>query len=204
METSALAPVLSITDRAVHQIVALLAAEESDDELALQIEITGVRGTEFTYDLVFESLENAADDDAIYRQGDLVVLVPAGSIPMLKGATLDLPSVGVEEGLVLRNPNKPNPLADVNLTLTGELAERVGQLITMVVNPALESHAGYVELAGVEDDRVYLTMGGGCHGCAASALTLKTGIERMIVDHIPEITKVIDVTDHATGATPYY
>lgn len=204
METSALAPVLSITDRAIDQIVTLLAAEGSEEQLALRVEITGVRGTEFTYDLVFESLGDAADDDAIYHQGDLVVLVPSGSIPMLNGATLDLPSVGVEEGLVLRNPNKPNPLTDVNLTLTGELAERVSQLITMVVNPALESHAGFVELAGVDGDRVFLTMGGGCHGCAASALTLKTGIERMIIDHIPEINEVVDVTDHTTGATPYY
>jgi len=37
-----------------------------------------------------------------------------------------------------------------------------------------------------------------------AAVTLSQGIEVAILDSIPEITEVIDVTDHATGENPYY
>ena len=47
-------------------------------------------------------------------------------------------------------------------------------------------------------------MGGGCQGCAVSSLTLREGIEKSIVQHVPEITEVVDATDHTAGANPYY
>ena len=47
-------------------------------------------------------------------------------------------------------------------------------------------------------------MGGGCQGCAVSAMTLRQGIERAIKDNVPEVTDVIDVTDHDAGENPFY
>ncbi|MGI9183191.1 MAG: NifU family protein [Longimicrobiaceae bacterium] len=51
---------------------------------------------------------------------------------------------------------------------------------------------------------LYLRMSGGCQGCAASAATLRMGIERMVKESIPEIQGVVDVTDHTAGVNPYY
>ena len=71
--------------------------------------------------------------------------------------------------------------------------------------PALASHGGYATLVGVdEDNNVYVTMGGGCQGCSASAATLKDGIRSSIMEHIPEVAEVIDATDHAAGESPFY
>jgi Fe/S biogenesis protein NfuA len=47
-------------------------------------------------------------------------------------------------------------------------------------------------------------MGGGCQGCAVSAMTLRDGIETAILANIPEITEVVDTTDHAAGENPFY
>jgi Fe/S biogenesis protein NfuA len=56
----------------------------------------------------------------------------------------------------------------------------------------------------VSDDTLYLRMGGGCQGCAASAAPLRQGIERMVRQEVPEIENIIDVTDHEAGVDPYY
>jgi len=51
---------------------------------------------------------------------------------------------------------------------------------------------------------VYVELSGGCQGCGLAAVTLKQGIERMIMEQVPEVAGVIDVTDHASGSDPYY
>ena len=49
-----------------------------------------------------------------------------------------------------------------------------------------------------------LRMSGGCQGCAASAATLRGGVENMLRAALPGIRDIVDVTDHAAGAAPYY
>lgn len=197
--------VLTVTDTAVTKILELREAEDDPAELALRVAVTGIAGPEYTYDLTFESMAEAEDTDLVYHQGDLPVMVPADSTDQLSGATLDLPSTDGSGGLVLRNPNRPDPLAGAgDLDLTGTTAEKVQQLLDQQVNPGLAAHGGYAELKGVDDDKVYVLMGGGCQGCAVSAMTLREGISKAITSAIPEITEVIDVTDHEAGENPYY
>lgn len=85
-----------------------------------------------------------------------------------------------------------------------ELKEKVQALIDASINPAIANHGGFVQLVDVKDTTVYLQMGGGCTGCGAANMTLKMGIERLIKDEIPEVTEVLDATDHAAGQNPYY
>ena len=88
--------------------------------------------------------------------------------------------------------------------MSEDLKTRVQELIETMINPAVAGHGGFVELIDVTDNRVYLQMGGGCQGCGAADVTLKSGIERLIKEEIPEITEVPDTTDHASGENPYY
>ena len=203
--------VFSITPAALERVVGVRDAEEDPASLALRIEVVGVNGPDYTYDLSFETLDEAADDD--HRQsfpvdGDvapLVLLVPAGSVDRLRGATLDLPTAAGQSGLVIRNPNRPNPLLGVeNLTLEGDVADKVRQLLAEAINPSLAAHGGFATLVGVEDDRVFLTMGGGCQGCSLSQATMVQGIATAIREAIPEVTEVVDVTDHTAGDNPFY
>ncbi len=85
-----------------------------------------------------------------------------------------------------------------------EVKEKVQELLDNAINPAVAGHGGYIELIDVKENTVYLRMSGGCQGCGAADVTLKAGIERMIFEEIPEITEVLDVTDHASGTNPYY
>jgi Fe/S biogenesis protein NfuA len=201
--TSSDLAVLTVTPEAIARILELREAEDEPAGLALRVEVTGTNGVEYAYDLSFDPLADADDADAVYRQGDLPVVVPAGSLEQLDGATLDIPAGG-GAGLVLRNPNRPNPLSGKHLELTGTVAEKVQQLLTEQINPALAAHGGYAELKGVEGSVVYVTMGGGCQGCAVSAMTLRDGITRSIQEAIPEVTEVVDTTDHAAGENPFY
>lgn len=85
-----------------------------------------------------------------------------------------------------------------------EMMERVQTLVDDLINPTLASHGGMVELVGVEDGVVSMRMSGGCQGCGAAQLTMAQGIELLVRDEIPEVKKIVDVTDHASGANPYY
>lgn len=197
--------VITITDRAHAQILELRAAEEEGDALGLRIEVTGVHGRDFTYDLAFEPVADAADDDHRYDDRGLTVVVPADSVDDLRGATLDIPTAAGQGGLVLRNPNRPAvPALGDPIELTGTPEEKVRQLLDQQVNPALAAHGGYATLVKVEGAAAHISMGGGCQGCAVSAMTLRDGIEAAILASVPEITSVVDTTDHAAGENPFY
>jgi Fe/S biogenesis protein NfuA len=198
--------VLTVTATARDKILELRAQEDEPDSLGLRIEVTGVQGVEYTYDLTFDPVSEAdeAAGDLVEAQGDLPVIIPGESVDSLRGATLDLPTTDGQQGLVLRNPNRPDPLSGMHLELTGSVEDKVRQLLDGQINPSLAMHGGFAALERVDDDVVYVTMGGGCQGCAVSAMTLREGIARSIKEAIPEVSEVMDTTDHALGENPYY
>ena len=197
--------VVEVTEAALAKVIEIRDAEEEPETLALRIAVTGVSGIDYVYDLAFVPIAEADPDDIRWDSDGLTVLVPADSRAKLGGSTLDLPSNPVQGGLVVRNPNRPNPLGDIGtLDLTGELPERVTQLLDQRINPALASHGGFATLVGVDGGTVFVTMGGGCQGCSMSQATLTEGIQKAILEAIPEVTEVIDATDHAAGDNPFY
>ncbi|HYC77696.1 MAG TPA: NifU family protein [Planctomycetota bacterium] len=84
------------------------------------------------------------------------------------------------------------------------IREKVQKVLDFEVNPAVAGHGGFIEIVDVRDKAVVLKMGGGCQGCSSSAATLYEGVAKAIKDKVPEVAEVIDSTDHAAGATPYY
>lgn len=196
--------ILEITDEALVKVLETQAGEEDADTLALRVEVTGSQGVDYTYDLSFETIAEAAETDIVYKVGDVTVMIPADSVDNLRGATLDLPSNPMQGGLVIRNPNRPNPLEGKDITLEGTLPEKIQQLLDQQINPALAAHGGAAQLVGVEDTVAYVSMSGGCQGCSMSAATLRDGITVMISQTIPEITQVIDTTDHEAGDNPFF
>lgn len=88
--------------------------------------------------------------------------------------------------------------------MSDDLKTKVQELLDGGINPAVAGHGGYIELLDVKENTAYIRMSGGCQGCGMADVTLKAGIERMIFEEIPEITQVLDVTDHAAGSNPYY
>ena len=198
------APVLTVSPAALERVLEIRDGEEDPGTLCLRVAITGTSGTDYTYDLAFEVISELDEADDLSVQGGLTVVVAADSVDDMRGATLDVPSASGQGGLVIRNPNKPNPLVGRNIELTGDLADKVRQLLAEAVNPSLAAHGGFADLVGVEDTTVFITMGGGCQGCSMSAATLREGIQVAIKEAIPEVTDVVDVTDHEAGDNPFY
>ncbi len=197
--------VMTVTEAAFAKVLEVRNEEDDPAGLALRVSITGSQGVDYVYDLAFFEIAAAPEDDVRWEVDDLSFLIPAEDREKLAGATLDLPSNPTQGGLVIRNPNRPNPLGDIGtLELTGEIPEQVGQLIAERINPALASHGGYATLVGIEGSTAYVTMGGGCQGCSMSAATLTEGIRSAILEAVPEILEVVDATDHSAGENPFY
>jgi Fe/S biogenesis protein NfuA len=201
--------VLTITEPARRKVLELRAAEPEADRLALCVEVTGTRGGEYTYDLYFQPIEEAEPTDVVQDDGELKVVIPADSVDALRGATLDMSRDLLNPGMVMVNPNRPptpaSPqMGEAPLELTGTVEERVRQVLEARINPAIAAHGGRAELDRVEGDTVFLRLAGGCQGCAMSRMTLTQGIEVTLREAIPEIGRVVDVTDHAAGADPFY
>ena len=194
--------VLSIAPDALDMIVQLKEQEPGDGEFALSIEVTGFRGPQFTYELAFVALADKKDGWVEERHGDLAVIFPSEDAEKLDGASLDI----TDQGLAMNNPNSPAPpeISAPAGDLSGPLVDRVQQVLQEQVNPAIASHGGGAELVSVDGTIAYLRLFGGCQGCGLAQVTLKQGIERILLDSIPELTQVVDVTDHASGTDPYY
>lgn len=201
--------VLRATDAAVAMVSELRANEDDQDSLALWIEVTGSNGNAYTYDMYFQPIADAQPGDWSDEQDDLKIVIPAESIPKMQGAVLDVNSDGGETGMVIVNPNQPPTMgspamAGPPVDLSGDVAQRVLQVLEAQINPSIAAHGGRADLVAVEDDAAYLRLSGGCAGCGMAAVTLSQGIEVALRDSVPEITRVIDVTDHASGTNPYY
>ncbi|HEY5889445.1 MAG TPA: NifU family protein [Acidimicrobiia bacterium] len=194
--------VITIVEDALDMIRQLRDQEPGDEEFALSIEVTGFRGPQFSYELAFVALSDKKEGWVVERHGDMAVIFPEQDTEKLDGAALELTG----EGLVMNNPNSPAPpaMSAPAGDLAGPLVERVQQVITQQVNPAIASHGGGAELVSVDGTIAYLRLFGGCQGCGLAQVTLKQGIERIILESIPELTSVVDVTDHASGDDPYY
>ncbi len=61
------------------------------------------------------------------------------------------------------------------------------------IRPMLQRDGGNVELVGVEGSVVKVRLTGACRGCPMSQMTLKGGIERVIMQEVPEVTEVVAV-----------
>ncbi len=194
-------PALSITPDALEMVRQLRDQEPGDAEVGLLLEITGLRQGQFAYELAFIPVEDATGDHVIERHSDLAVIMPQKDLENFSGSTL---SIG-EQGLSMDNPNTPSPtMAAPQGSLDGPLADQVAQVLAEAVNPAIASHGGRAELVSVDGTVAYLKLGGGCQGCGMAQVTLKEGIERILLESIPELTDIVDVTDHASGTDPYY
>ncbi|HEX9642549.1 MAG TPA: NifU family protein [Acidimicrobiia bacterium] len=203
--TTATDHVISISGAALDEILGL-RAQETVTDLHLGLRIAGVGSNGFRYETAFVRPDEVAPNDHVEMHGGLPVAIPQDSIDNLRGAELDISSDPAAPGLVLRNPNPATPALghDGSIELTGAVEERVRQLLDEHINPAIAAHGGVATLMSVEAETAYLELGGGCQGCGLAAMTLRQGIETAILHNIPEITEVVDVTNHDAGENPFY
>lgn len=202
-------PILIVTDAAREKALWFRSRDPEAEKLALWLEVTGSSGGKYQYNMFLQYLDRAGAEDAVQHHDDLSVVVPAASVEALRGATLDRSGDVETGGIFVDNPNTP-PSASPAVgsrapaDLSGDVPQRVLQVLEQQINPSIASHGGRAELVAVEDDTAYLRLSGGCQGCGMASVTLGQGIEVAVLDAVPEIARVVDVTDHAAGTNPYF
>jgi Fe/S biogenesis protein NfuA len=188
--------ILDLTEAARDKIESVMRAEKLTDDSAVRVSVDEL-GAAFRYRLEFVAKSERAADDAAVDAGGILILIDAESVPRIRGATLEFIDDLSGSGFRFDNPNKPK-------LLENPLAARVQKVLEDQINPGVASHGGVVSLMGVEGTRVFVRLGGGCQGCGMADVTLKDGIEAALREQIPEITEILDTTDHASGTNPYY
>ena len=200
---------ITFTDRAREEVLSFLGKSEGELE-ALRISLRdGNPQAAPKFDLTLVALHERSEDEREVDLGDFSVLVHETAIDRLEGATVDYVDRVNESGFEVRTRDATSANgAEATTTRpttppTGELADRVREVLDNNVNPAIAAHGGFISLIDVDDTEISLEMSGGCQGCALSAATLRQGVERMLKEAVPELTAVHDMTDHASGENPY-
>jgi len=157
------------------------------------------------YGFSMVELNALQSSDTVVDVEDLKVVIDSISAGQLEGATVDFVDSDAGSGFKVERKTIEQTLPEgVELDMEDPIAQQVHRVIEDDINPGIASHGGVAKLRGLNKNVVYLEMGGGCQGCAQSAATLRQGIETRIKEVVPEIVDVVDVTDHTTGANPYY
>lgn len=164
-------------------------------EAVLRVRILAKEGPRFRYEIALEDPLDRTDDDLVVDLDGLSLAVDPVTAADLAGSTVDLDAGVTGGGLRIDNPNEG---------WQDPLAKAVQEVLDRQINPGVGSHGGMVTLVEVRDGAAYLRFGGGCQGCAAVDVTLKHGVEQAIRAAVPQVTAIVDATDHAAGANPYY
>lgn len=196
IKPAARAQIQSFVDQAVVQ----------DPALRIELDRTAQSPLARNYTISLVERDDRQRTEIAINVDEIRVFLNLDTSNLLSGAVIDWVEEDGTSGFRVQDPNARPAVQPEHsdLRISGPMAERVQQVIDEVINPGIAAHGGFVELVDVSDDTLYLRMGGGCQGCAASAATLRQGIERMVREQVPEIQEIIDVTDHTAGANPYY
>jgi len=127
--------------------------------------------------------------------------IDAISEPFLEEAVVDYATDRMGGQLTIKAPNAKVPMVNEDSPLN----ERINYYLQTEINPGLASHGGQVSLVDVVEEGIaVLQFGGGCQGCGQADFTLKEGIEKTLLERIPELKGVRDVTDHSNRENAYY
>lgn len=173
-----------------------------------EVEGMGVRmfitqpGTKFAETcLAYCQPEDLVEDDEVIELEGFKLYLEKKSLPFLEEAYVDYAEEKMGGQLTIKAPNAKMPKIDDN----SPLDERINYILITDINPGLASHGGEVSLVELTEDNVaILRFGGGCQGCSAVSITLKDGVEKRLLEVIPELTGVKDATDHTVTDNAYY
>jgi len=178
-----------------------LIAQQEENGLGLRISVNQPGTPRASCDLQFCPEGQHLDDDHVVSYPAFNLYVARASEVWLEQAQIDFEESSTGGQLSIRAPGikGSEPPAD------SPIEQRVEWLLESEINPSLAAHGGRVSLVEITREmEVVLQFGGGCHGCGMVDVTLKQGIEQSLKGKIPEITAVIDSTDHSSGENPYY
>ena len=189
---------------AAETFLADLIEKQDAQHLAIQVDVSDGGSPHAQIGMSFLELNQIDDDEFTSistRDPDVRVYMRTANALWLEGGRMDFRENGTGGTIVVDAPNLHVP----NVSADSPLEDRVNYVLYAEVNPSLRSHGGQVSLIEIVDgDTAVLQFGGGCQGCSAVDLTLKQGVEKTLMEQVPEIVAVRDVTDHSQRENAYY
>ena len=141
------------------------------------------------------------DGDEAFQFDDFKAFIETKSKVYLEEAVVDFAKDSMGGQLTIKAPNSRMP----KLSEDSSLQDRINYILYNEINPGLQSHGGHVTLEDLTEDNVaVLQFGGGCQGCGMVDVTLKDGVEKTLLEQLPELTAVKDITDHSIQENAYY
>ncbi len=191
---------IEFTEEAREMILTFIG-DEGERDYAVRVSVESPSPLDPRYAISLVEPAETSSDDVRFDGGGFRVVVDPESAEILEGARVEWVETLQETGFKVENPNL-KPIGSE--PLEGPLAERVQQVIETRINPAVAQHGGQISLVEVREEVAYIQMSGGCQGCGMAQVTLKQGVERMLKEQVPEISRIEDVTNHAAGTDPYF
>ena len=140
-------------------------------------------------------------DDEVHQYNGFKAFIEKKSKVYLEEAVVDFAKDSMGGQLTIRAPNSRMP----KITEDSPLEDRINYILYNQINPSLASHGGFVSLEHItEDNTAVLRFGGGCQGCGMVDMTLKEGVEKTLLEQLPQLKAVMDVTDHSYQENAYY
>jgi len=192
--------IINIT-KSAEEYLAKLIQDKNETDLSIRIFISDPGTPKAETCLAYCKPEEAMPDDMILNLDLINVNIEKRSIPFLKDAEVNFDNDTFGGQLTIKAPNARLP----NISPDSPVEDRINYVIYNEINPMLESHGGEVSLVEFNDENIaVLQFGGGCQGCGMVDVTLKDGIEKTLIDQIPEVKAVKDLTDHSINDNAYY
>ena len=200
MTTTIEAPGIDITDSAQTYLTELLE-KQNVEGIAVRIFITQP-GTPYAETcLAYCRPGEEEPTDVKLELEKINVFLDKNSLAFLEEAVVDFNADRMGGQLTIKAPNAKMPKVNAD----SPLEDRINYTLYSEINPGLAAHGGEIKLVELTEDKVaILAFGGGCQGCAAVDLTLKDGVEKTLMDRIPELAGIRDVTDHTDTTNAYY
>jgi len=140
------------------------------------------------------------EDDQFLELPNLNAYLDKRSVPFLEDAKVDYSPDRLGGQLSIRAPNSRMP----RVSDDSPIEDKVNYVLHSEINPGLAAHGGNISLEEMDGDIAVLQFGGGCQGCGQADVTLKDGVERTLLEKIPELKGVRDITDHSDSSQAYY
>ena len=191
---------IEITDPAREYLVELLAKQD-DKEVGIRVFITDPGTPRAETCLAYCTKGEQQEGDQSVQFDGFTAWFEERSIPFLKDGVVDYAKDRMGGQLTIKAPNSRVP----QISDDSPLADRINYLLFNEINPSLASHGGMVSLIEVVDDDIaVLQFGGGCQGCGMVDVTLKDGVEKALLEQLPQLKAVRDVTDHSVTENAFY
>ena len=192
--------IINIT-KSAEEYLAKLVADKDDESIGIRIFISDPGTPKAETCLAYCKSNEVDPSDELIQLDTLDAFIDKRSIPFLKDAEVNFDHDNFGGQLTIKAPNARFP----NISPDSPVEDRINYVIYNEINPMLESHGGEVSLIKFTDMKeAVLQFGGGCQGCGMVDVTLKDGIEKTLIEQIPELKSVVDITDHSDSENAFY